>query len=178
MRRQGAAKIPLPAQSQIGHSFTMSYRPLFPLFFALASATSLAGQGKPIQVQGTRGLTFGAVLPGVPRAISRTDPANSGQFDIVGQKNAGIQLTFTLPSVMTGPAGATMPLLFGGSDAGYSPPSAIGSQVAFDPRQPFATALDNNGRVSVYIGATAQPAPTQQAGSYTATLTLNVAYFP
>lgn len=178
MRRQGAARDPLPAQSQIGHSFNMSHRALLPLLLALWGATPLAGQGKPISVQGTRSLSFGAVLPGVPRVISRTDPVNSGQFDITGQKNAGVQLTFTLPSVMTGPAGATMPIVFGGSDAGYSPPSAIGSQVAFDPRQPFTTTLDNNGRVAVYIGATAQPAPTQRAGSYTGTLTLNVAYFP
>jgi len=156
----------------------MTSRPLLSLLLALSGATTLASQGKPLQVQGTRALTFGAVLPGVPRVISRMDPTNSGQFDISGQKNAGVQLTFTLPTVMTGPAGATMPIVFGGSDAGYSPPSSIGSQVAFDPRQPFATALDNNGRVSVYIGATARPAPTQRAGSYTGTLTLNVVYFP
>jgi len=151
--------------------------PPFLLVTALLAAPQLAAQ-KPISVAGIRSLTFGAVLPGVPRVISRTDAANAGQFDISGAKNAGIQLTFTLPSVMTGPAGATMPITFSGSDAGYSPPSTITSQVAFDPSQPFPTSLDKNGRASVFIGATAHPAPAQRAGSYTGTLTLTVVYFP
>src|SRR6266540_2878173 len=80
-----------------------------------AVPSALAAQGKPLNVTGVRGLTFGAVFPGVPRVISRTDAANAGQFDIGHAKFAPIQLTFTLPSVMVGPAGATMPLAFGSS---------------------------------------------------------------
>jgi hypothetical protein len=143
-----------------------------------APAAPLGAQGKPLTVTGVRGLTFGTVLPGVPTVISRTDPVGSGQFDVSGGKNLQIQLSFTLPSAMVGPAGATMPLVFGGSDAGYSSPETITSQVGFDPKQPFVTALDRNGRASVFIGATAQPAPSQRAGAYTATLTLTVVVFP
>lgn len=140
--------------------------------------SALTAQGKPLTVTGVRGLTFGAVFPGVPVTITRTDPVGSGQFDVGGAKNARIQLSFTLPSVMSGPAGATMPLVFGSSDAGYSSPETITSQVGFDPAQPFVTFLDKNGRAAVFIGGTAQPAPSQRAGAYTATLTLTVIVLP
>src|SRR5207245_11103249 len=108
-----------------------------------------------------RGIPFGTGLPGVPRVILRPDPTNSGRFGLSGTKNNQVLLTFALPLVMTGPASATMPLVFGGSDAGYSSTQAIGSQVAFDPKQPFLATLNKNGRGSVFIGATAQPSTSQ-----------------
>jgi hypothetical protein len=138
----------------------------------------LHAQGKPLTVTGIRGVTFGAVLPGVPRVISRTDPANSGQFDMRGPNRKQVLLTFVLPLVMTGPGGALMPLTFGAGDAGYSQSQAIGSQVGFDPKQPFTATLSNNGRGSVFVGATANPATTQRAGGYTATITLTVTVLP
>jgi len=154
-------------------------RSLLPLLLVLLSGTTrLDAQGRPLTVSGVRSLVFGAVFPGVPRTISRTDPANSGQFDLTGNKNSQVRLVFTLPAAMAGPVGATMPLAFGGGDAGYSDTQAIGSQVAFDPKQPFLATLNKNGRGSVFIGGTAQPGSSQRAGPYTGTLTLTVAYFP
>jgi hypothetical protein len=147
------------------------------LAFALLGAAPLTAQ-RPITVQGVRSLTFGAVLPGVPLAILRTNPTNSGQFNLRGARRAQVQLTFTLPTVLAGPAGATMPISFSASDAGYSQSQSIASQVAFDPKQPFLATLANNGRGSVFVGATVRPAPTQRAGNYTGTLTLTVVYFP
>ena len=138
----------------------------------------VGAQGKPLNITGVRGLTFGAVFPGVPRVVSRTDPANAGQFDIGYAKFSPIQLSFTLPIAMVGPAGATMPLVFGSSDAGYSSPETITSQVGFDPRQPFSTMLDKNGRAAVFIGGAANPAANQRAGAYTATITLTVTVLP
>jgi len=146
--------------------------------FGASTPRVLGAQGKPLNVTGVRGLTFGAVFPGVSRVISRTDPANAGQFDIGHAKFAPIQLTFTLPNVMVGPAGATMPLVFGSNDAGYSSPETITSQVGFDPKQSFTTALDKNGRAAVFIGGTALPAPSQRAGAYTATITMTVTVLP
>lgn len=153
-------------------------RCLLVLALCAAPASRLGAQGRPITVTGVRQLTFGVVLPGVPRVIARTDPANSGQFNLTGTKDTQVQLTFTLPSVMAGPGGATMAITFGGGDAGYSVTQSIGSQVGFDPKQAFLATLNKSGRGSVFVGATALPAPTQRAGTYTGTLTLTVAYFP
>lgn len=148
---------------------------------ALVGATLpplVGAQGKPLTITGVRGVTFGAVLPGVPRVISRTDPANSGQFDIKGPNRSQVLLTFVLPLAMTGPAGALMPLAFASGDAGYSQSQAIGSQIGFDPKQPFTATLANNGRGSVFIGGSANPAANQRAGAYTATITLTVTVLP
>ena len=157
---------------------TLSWSVIGMALLGAALPPVVGAQGKPLNVTGVRGLTFGAVFPGVPRVISRTDPANAGQVDIGYAKFSPILLTFTLPSAMAGPAGATMPLVFGASDAGYSSPETITSQVGFDPRVPFATALDKNGRAAVFIGGRAQPAPSKRAGAYTATITLTVTVLP
>jgi hypothetical protein len=144
---------------------------------AMLLGLPLHGQGRPLTVTGIRGVTFGTVLPGVPRVVLRTDPANSGQFDIKGPKGS-VLLSFVLPVAMTGPLGALMPLNFGAGDAGYSASQSIGSQVGFDPKLSFTAVLPNNGRASVFIGATANPATNQRAGAYSATLTLNVTVLP
>lgn len=144
---------------------------------AMLLGVPLAAQGKPLTVTGVRGVTFGAVLPGVPSVVLRTDPANSGQLDIKGPKG-NVLLSFVLPLRMTGPAGALMPLSFGASDAGFSQTQAIGSQVGFDPKQPFTATLSNSGRGSVFLGATANPATNQRAGAYTATIILTVTVLP
>lgn len=144
---------------------------------AMVLGVPLVAQGRPLTVTGIRGVTFGAVLPGVPRVVLRTDPANSGQFDIKGPKG-NVLLSFVLPLTMTGPAGAQMPLTFGASDAGYSQTQAIGSQVGFDPKQAFTAVLPNNGRASVFLGATANAATNQRAGAYTATIILTVTVLP
>ena len=136
----------------------------------------LQGQGKPLTITGIRGVTFGTVLPGVPRVVLRTDPINSGQFNIKGPKGGPALLSFVLPLTMTGPGGAVMPLTFGSSDAGYSVTQSIGSQVGFDPKQPFTVAIPNNGTASVFVGATANPAANQRAGAYTATIIFTVTY--
>jgi hypothetical protein len=148
------------------------------LLGAAATPSSLGAQGKPLTVTGVRGLTFGAVFPGVPLVVARTDAANSGQLDIKGPNRSLVLLTFILPLTMMGPAGAQLPLTFGASDAGYSQSQAIGSQIGFDPKQPFTATLSNNGRGSVFVGGSANPAANQRAGAYTATLTLTVTVLP
>lgn len=148
-------------------------RESFLVIGSLLLGAPLGAQGRPLTVTGVRGVTFGTVLPGVPRVILRTDPANSGQIDMRGPRGP-VLLTFVLPIQMTGPAGALMPITFGASDAGFSANQTIGSQVGFDPKQPFTATLPPNGRASVFLGATASPTPNQRAGAYTATIILTV----
>jgi hypothetical protein len=157
---------------------TLSWSSIGLALLGAALPPVVGAQGKPLNVTGVRGLTFGVVFPGVPRVVLRTDAANAGQFDIGHAKFSPIQITFTLPAVMNGPAGATMPLVFGANDGGYSSPETITSQVGFDPRVAFATALDKNGRAAVFLGGRAQPAPSQRAGNYTATITMTITVLP
>src|SRR3989442_729093 len=118
-------------------------------------AATLALAGQQTGVSGVRPLAFGTVFPGVASVVSRSDPANSGQFDLKGHPGGSASLTFLLPAVMTGPAGATLPLVFGGSDGGFSASQSINNQVAFDPRKPYLASFVGN-RASVFLGGTAK----------------------
>ena len=139
---------------------------------AALAAAPLAGQA--LQVRGQRPLTFGVVLPGVPRAVLRTDPANSGEYSVRYRRFSLLMLQFTLPAALTGPGGATMPLSFGAGDAGFSPGGAIGSQIGFDPNTGGTGVLPGNGRGAVFLGGTAQPQTSQAAGAYTGVVVLTV----
>lgn len=159
----------------------MGFRPQATLCLLLfAGATALPAQRgrRPIRAQGVRSLAFGTLLPGVPQPVARTDPLRSGQFDLTGQRFSAVQLSFSLPSVMNGPGGATLPLSFGSNDAGFSVSQTVAAQVGFDPRAPFTATLSRNGRGSVFLGGTARPLPSQRPGSYSGTVTLTVVYFP
>jgi hypothetical protein len=159
----------------------MRIRAMALLCIALAGgAASLPGQqgGRRVRVQGSRSLSLGTLLPGIPHLISRTDPLRSGQFTFTGARLSQVQLTLALPTALSGPAGATLPVSFGGNDAGYSASQSITSQIGFDPRAPFLATLSNNGRGSVFLGGTAQPLTSQRPGSYSGTVTLTVVYFP
>ncbi len=150
----------------------------FALVLGLAAFITLpaAAQNRKIRVDGIRPLAFGALLAGTPATVLRTDPARSGQFDLTAQNNDTVILSFSLPSSMSGPAGASMPLSFGGSDAGFSSAQSIGDQVAFDPRQSYVATMSQQGRGSVFLGGAVSPGFNQRAGAYTATITLTVMY--
>jgi uncharacterized protein DUF4402 len=145
-----------------------------------ALATSLHGQGRrPVQVNGVRSVSFGTVFPGISKLVLRTDALNSGRFDIRATAGSQLQLSFALPAAMTGPGGSTMPLSFGGGDAGFSVTQSVASQVGFDPRIPFVATMGGPpGRAAVFLGGTVTPLAAQPAGSYTGTITLTVVYFP
>lgn len=138
---------------------------------ALLANQRLAAQ---ITVRGVRGLTFGTVVPGIPAQILRTDAVNSGQFEIRGPFLTFIRLTFTLPTTLNGPLGATMPLAFAANDAGYSFNNTIGSQTAFNPNQSYQTLIWIGGRSGVWLGGTVSPTAGQRAGGYTGTVVLSV----
>ena len=135
---------------------------------------ALAAQ-RPLRATGVRGIAFGMVIPGIPQPVARTDPMRSAQFDFMGPNRSDVVLTFTLPTVLTAPGGGMVPIVFGPTSAGYSQSQAIGNQIAFDPTQPFNAPLGNNGRGSVFLGATLQPAASTPAGDYSAPITLTLA---
>lgn len=149
------------------------------LAFGIAAllCSAEAGQTQSIQVTGIQGVSFGSMVPGISKAVSRTDALNAARFDIKGAGSGRtVELQFALPAVLTGPGGASLPLSYTSGDAGFSAQQSIGSQTGFDPRTAFIALLSANGRGSVFLGCRASPAANQPAGSYSATLTLSVAY--
>lgn len=140
------------------------------LFIALLCAAPLAAQ---VQVNRVDDIRFGNVLGGVANTVLRTDPVRAGRFDVITPPGVVINGQFVLPAVMNGPLGATMPISFAGTTAGYSDAQVITSQIGFNP-QFGGTVTATDGRASVFMGATITPAVGQAPGSYTATITLIV----
>lgn len=150
---------------------------VFALTLALAPAVAAQGHGgRPIRLNGVRPLAFGDLIAGVPMNVLRTDAARAGQFDLTAQNSETVILDFSLPVVMNGPGGASMPITFAATDAGWSQAQSIGSQVPFDPHQPYLATMSRQGRGSIFLGGTVTPAASQAPGSYSATVTLTVVY--
>jgi hypothetical protein len=143
------------------------------LLLLLGATSRLLAQ--TTSVTGIQPLAFGMLLPGVPTTILPTDPVNSGRFDLAGRNKETVSLTFTLPSSLVGPGGATLPVTFGGSSAGFSATQSTTDEVFFDPTQAYQTTLGKKVG-SVFLGATAQPSTSQRAGPYSATVTLSVVF--
>ncbi len=63
-----------------------------------ASITATALVLTPINVNGAQQLSFGNVFPGVNKSVAVADLTNAGRFDVTGQANAAVTLSFTLPA--------------------------------------------------------------------------------
>jgi len=134
---------------------------------------AVAQQGLTVAVQ--HNLTFGLVIPGLPTTISTTDALDAAQVEVRGQSGAQVQVSFVLPAALAHPRGASLPLLFGPSDGGYAAASNT-VLTAFDPRAPLVTSLSGTGLLYLVLGGTVQPGARQTVGSYSATITVTVAY--
>jgi hypothetical protein len=145
------------------------------LALSLANVTELRAQ-LPRSASGVRDLGFGSILPGVRTTVQPTDVVRSGQFEITGDISDPIEITFSLPSVLTGPEGATMPVSFTNESAGFSASGSITNQAFFDPKVPFQTNLSSTGRGTGFLGGVLDPSPTQRAGSYTGSVSITVAF--
>jgi len=146
---------------------------LLVLALSLAGARELRAQ--LLVATGVRTLGFGNVLPGVPSNVQPTDPVRSGQFDITWPSLARVEVQFVLPTVLSTGGGATIPISFGATSAGYSASGSIAGQTPFNPTTPFRANLSALGRGSVYLGGALAPPGAQAAGSYSASVSITVA---
>lgn len=145
-------------------------------FGLLAFGAALVAAPQPMCAQtvvGIQNLAFGTVIPGVPSSVTHTDPVRSGQIRISTNFFQNVTVRFTLPTVMNGPLGATMPITFLNTDAGISWRQSITTQTTFNPNAPFNYFIWLGGAI-VYLGGRATPSPTQRGGSYTANIILTV----
>ena len=144
---------------------------------AVPSPAAAQGGGRALTVRGTQGLTFGSVIPGVPMTVPYTDLARAALFEVRGPTDAQIELTFTLPVALAGPAGAQLPLGFTATSAALSLNGNAASATPRDPRTRFTAVLDpRNGRIYLHLGGRALPAGTQRAGAYAGTVLLTAAF--
>jgi hypothetical protein len=139
-----------------------------------ASANVTAEVQQPITVTATDDLDFGVVYPGLSKTIG-VGHADAAKFTINGQPSANINLTFSLPTELVS-GGNTMPL--SAWSALHNTVANVGGGTVFVP-SPAATSttLSAAGERFVFVGATADPAVSQPAGTYNGMMTLTVVYY-
>ena len=143
----------------------------------LTAARPAAAQ---ISVAGIRDLAFGPVIVGIPSTVAPSDAIRSGQFRFTAPAGARVRVDFDLPSQLSGPGGAKLPIKFAKTDAvavGNAAGSVPGTlPVVLNPN-PKATQkfdLGPNTAVNVFLGGTVTPATNQAPGGYVATIVLTV----
>jgi hypothetical protein len=142
----------------------------------------------PVTGGGVRPLSFGTVVPGTTASVApRT--AQGAEFRIAGLLGRkSVDLTLTLPTVLTGPGGATIPLSFAGANAAACELNLLGicqtaSLASWDPVASPTTRVRPtkfgpgpkvfvNDQLALYLGASVSPPATQRAGHYTASATV------
>jgi len=141
----------------------------------------------PLTGTGTRALQFGTIVPGTTSVTVQPRTSAGGEFRIDGVKNRkSIDISFTLPTQLIGPAGASIPLSFNGNYAGLCEIDNSGACVlaSYFTWNPVSTPSFRDqptryqpGRkvyafdtYQVYLGGVALPSATQRQGIYTASI--------
>ena len=137
----------------------------------LASATGPAAA--QITVTPVRDLAFGPVIVGVPTYIGPSHPVRSGQFRLTAPPSSRVQIRFTLPNRLNGPAGATLPINFANNDALHVGTGSGSVPATFNPKATRNIQM-TGGDLLVFIGGTVSPAASQPQGNYAGTITLTV----
>jgi hypothetical protein len=166
----------------------------------LAGAQITAGMGStvdilaaPLSGVGTRALQFGTIVPGTTTVTVLPRTRAGGEFRIAGVKNRkSVDISFTLPTALTGPGGATIPLSFNGNYVGLceiddaTGTCDVASYFAWNPvttptfhdtpqrYKPGRKVYAYDG-YDVYLGGVASPSPTQQQGHYSGTIAVLLA---
>ena len=139
---------------------------------ALAAPHRLAAQGTA-HVAPVQDLRFGQLFPGVPATVTPGDVAQRGELQVEGRGKYRIQ--FIVPAEMVSVGGATLPLRFGAGD-GVLVRGSAGASQAFDPTMGAEVTFGGSIRdAQIFLGGTALPGAGQEAGAYTATITVLMA---
>ncbi|HEX8394385.1 MAG TPA: DUF4402 domain-containing protein [Longimicrobium sp.] len=146
----------------------------------------------PLLTVGVRPLQFGTVIPGAGAVTVLPNTPRSGEWRLSGIRNRkSIDISFTLPTVLTNAQGRTMPISFNGNYAATCEIDTVtngceaGTYMAWNPvttpsmrdfperakpGRPKFTTTD----YKVFIGGQVTPPANAAAGKYTGTVTITV----
>lgn len=132
----------------------------------------------PTTIESLTHLDLGVVLAGGGVQGVLAADADAGTFTVTKSTMSGLSLMVAYPSELNGPSGATLPLLFDGSQFGSVTPLG-GSPTSFNPSNP-GTSLENVGgaatQVTFRFGASVNPPVGQTLGDYTGQIVLTLSY--
>jgi hypothetical protein len=123
-------------------------------------------------------LSFGAIFPGVPKAVSKYIPGEAAEFHIAGTPNAEVSIDFTLPSYMH-TTGDRMQLIFSTTDCAIdssaAPDQAHPMEDNINPRHTIVSRLGFSG-LTIWLGGSVVPTLNQKPGDYSGVIVLTVGY--
>jgi hypothetical protein len=125
---------------------------------------------------GINDLTFGNVLPGVAKTISKRTAGAAAEYSVTGNAGDPVLIDFTLPTHMTSGANSLL-ITFGATDCAIdSSDPGDQSSPAWDDQDPRNTlsATLGSGGLTIWLGALVQPSALQPSGSYSAEIILTV----
>jgi hypothetical protein len=137
----------------------------------LATASPATAQ---VTVSGVRNLAFGAVMRGVASQVLPSDAVKSGKFQLQSTNGNRVRLQFTLPNQLNGPAGTTLTISFGATDATATGNAGNSNLVTFNPNTPQNLTIVPSTAIVVFLGGTVSPAANQAVGAYANTITITV----
>jgi hypothetical protein len=140
---------------------------------ASISATANVTGFAPLTATGVNALDFGNVVAGTPKSPTSL-ATNAGRFNLSGQASTPVTVTFTLPTVLTGPGGP-IPTTFASTD-GLLWTTYPTTHTTFNPNAPFFTTTDGSGNLVIGISGTVSAPLATTTGTYTGTVTLTVVY--
>ena len=138
----------------------------------------------PLTVTRNTNLDFTSVFPGVTKVVSsRTNglaAATAGYVTVQGQALAQVQVSFVLPSPLvlqhTTIATSTLPHTLGAQSGCWGATNTQASCTQYDAATTLTQSLSGTGFMHVWLGGSVAPAANQAAGTYSASVTMNVAY--
>lgn len=125
-------------------------------------------------VSAVQGISFGALLPGVPTLVSPMDVVRAARLIIDGTLGQSLSVTWILPAAMTSANGARLPVSFLVGDATYSPTAGTADVMLYDPTRPFSVVGGRHGALT--LGGRALPSASQPSGKYVGQVTVQVTY--
>ena len=123
-------------------------------------------------------LVFGAVLPGIPKTIAKTQAGSAAEFLINGTAGAEITYVFALPTLLIA-SGSSMQIIFTKTDAAVdnrtTPDQSLPQKNNLDAWHTITDTLGINGSM-IWLGGQVVPKLRQEQGSYSASIVLTVTY--
>lgn len=156
------------------------------------SIQSTAYVESPLSGAAAQHLSFGTLVPGIPKTVQpqQTQASCSGCTSgkwvfgnlVQSGNNKVLRVTFSsLPSALTHSSGATLPIDWTNGLSGYELGNATPCITA-TPTQgasfpcPFKSNKNQPATVELYLGGTANPTVGQRAGTYIGTISIQYAY--
>ncbi|MFH0991047.1 MAG: DUF4402 domain-containing protein [bacterium] len=128
---------------------------------------------QPITLQKLLDLNFGTIIAGTNALVNHTDPT-AAKFRVRYSKNAALQVTFSLPTNLSTASSNLMPVAFPAGAAAWADKDQLTGRTTFNPQTGTSFTMPKDKDIYLWLGGSLSPPSSQQAGTYSAVVTIIV----